>query len=335
MKSHDPDELLEQMEFVAGRKAPYTTVPDWITLHEGLDPQAKALYAVLAMHVNVSSKDDVAWPTRLTQAEILGWSREQSVDKYLDQLDVADAIDREAFTRDSGARGVRYYVHQTPPPGYEGPATIKEWYRRRREAIAAAKAVQRKPGRPRKAVAEPSPESPAAVPPSPAAKKAAPKKAAAKQAAPKKTVRKEKTPEEVLLDKRAADGAKLWWETVAPALVVAKKMGPLLADDRQKSGLYLSVRTRIREALKAGYDSRLILTGLENTGEWAPARRELDRELKRLTGVQVRGRGGTTGPIFTKEQWQAPASSTEGAADAGPSAPDLDVFGVQLDDDAA
>ncbi|MFI5859251.1 hypothetical protein [Streptomyces parvulus] len=411
MSSHEMDELDEQFEVVIGRKAPFSMIPDWVTLYPGsksspmyagkiLSPTAKAVYNVLAMHVNVSRGDSACWPSRKTIAQILGFSREQSVDQYLDQLDEVDAIDREPITRPNGAKGVRYIVHQTPPSDFEGEQSVGEHYKHRR-AVEAAK-LTRSPGRPRKAEVEAEQQPPLAVTEVEAEPQESPADALVRtivdewwaqaeelvvlgEMDPLGTDRqkerargnlvarvrdavtsghdaeliklalrelgewgpakakferalktyKDKTPEEIELDKQAQSGAKKWWAE-AEARVADKKMGPLLADTkRQETGYYLNLRTRIREALKAGYDRWIIWDALVELGEWSPAKREFDRTLRRLSGVrQPRGARGGRAPLFTNDQWKKNDTPPQSGAPDVPTAPDLSVFGVQSDDAA-
>lgn len=349
----DISEHDEQFEVVVGRKAPLTMIPDWVTLYPGskkspmyrgkiLSPQAKAVYNVLAMHVNVERGDSACWPSRETIADICGFSREQSVDPYLDQLDEADAIDREPITRPNGAMGVRYIVHQMPPPGYEGEQNVGEYHNRRRQEKAQKQT--RPPGRPRKTAApaaEPAPaDTPAADAPQeqpPAARKAPARKAPAKKApakapakktaAAKKAEPKEKTPEEIALDKSAREGADRWWKRAAEG-VEKKIMRPMLGDKRQQSGYYLNLVTRIKEALAAGYSEEQIWSALHEVREWSPAKREFDRALGRAAGIQTPGRtNNARKPLFRNDQWQQ-GQREQGAHPATP-APDLEVFGVE------
>ncbi|MBV1940783.1 hypothetical protein KUF83_30070 [Streptomyces sp. BV286] len=324
MSARDLEEAEEQSRAVRGRKAPLTLVPDWVTLHQELDPQAKAVYNVLAMHVNVERGDDECWPSRKTIAGILGFNREQSVDKYLDQLDAADAIDREDMTRPNGAKGVLYIIHQTPPPGYKGITNISDYHSQRRTALAAQ--GTRKPGRPRKALT-----AAAAVqtPPTPAKTAASKSGPAKKKATGKAKPAAEKTPEQIALEKEAQQGADAWWKKAA-LLVDQNEMGPLMGSARQKSGYFLNLRTKIKEALEAGYTKEVVWSALLKTREWSPAKREFDRALRDVTGVRKPGRGGRA-PLFTNDQWkqqqteQAPATSA---------APDLSAFGVRSRDTA-
>ncbi|MFB8025898.1 MULTISPECIES: hypothetical protein [unclassified Streptomyces] len=333
MTSHDPIDLEEQMEIVAGRKAPFTMIPDWITLHSELDPQAKALYSVLAMHVNVQKQDQAAWPSRLIMAEILGWSREQTPDQYIQQLEAEGAIETEPFTRPNGAKGKRYYVHQTPPPGYTGPTTVAEWYKRKREALAMA-APTPKAGRPRKnaAALQSAKASPAVRTAGDDAVVRPAKKTAAKKPAAKRTATKEKTPEELALDKRAQDGADKWWKH-AKGLAEAKQMKPLMGSPRQQSGYFLNLRTKIRDALAADYDHVIIWRALVTLGEWSPAKREWETTLASLKGIPVPRRSGGRAPIFTNAQWNQDGGTPPASAPSpGTTVPDLDDYGFEDDD---
>lgn len=352
------EDLDEQIEVVAGRKAPLTTVPDWVTLYPGSDkspmykgkilsPQAKAVYNVLAMHVNIDRGDGTCWPSRKTIAHILGFSREQSVDQYLDQLDAADAIDRQPITRPNGALGVRYIVHQTPPPGYDGEQNVGELYARLRAEQGRERT--RLPGRPRKTAAPaadpatPEPTAEETAEQAPAAKKApakkapakkattakeAPaKKAPAKKAAAAKPPEREKTPEEIALDEKAHGGAEKWWQRAAEG-VDQKVMRPLMGTAKQKSGYFLNLRTRIREALEAGYTEQQIWDALHEIREWSPAKREFDRALGRAAGIQTPSRPGARTPLFRNQQWQEGEPSQDASAPAA--APDLSAFGVEV-----
>ncbi|MFD7764089.1 hypothetical protein [Streptomyces microflavus] len=326
MSAHDPEDLEEQYEVAVGRKAPYTIVPDWITLHDELDPQAKAVYGVLAMHVNVQKGDGISWPTRLVIAEMLNWSREQSPDKYIKQLVAVGAVDTEDWTRPNGSKGKRYYVHQTPPPGYTGVTTLAEWFKRRREALAAARPAP-KPGRPRRAATVPAQKTEG----TPAQAKAP---SAKKTAAPKKTAKatKEQTPEELELAAKAQAGADWWWK-VAKERAEANQMKPLMGTPRQHSGYFLNLRTKIRDAFAAGYEPAVVWDALREIGEWSPAKREWEDTLARLKGVPVprRANRGARAPIFTNAQW-AQDGENPPAPSAGPTTPDLSEYGFEDDD---
>ena len=139
MASRQPDpatELDEYLEIAAGRRAPFTQLGDWVAL-SGVSPQAQAIYWHLSMHLNQQRGDFEVWPTRATLARWCGYSREQSVDRYLDELVELNAI--EVYQRRYGT-GMRrrnvYVVHQQPPEGYTGPRSLQEWYARERARVA-------------------------------------------------------------------------------------------------------------------------------------------------------------------------------------------------------
>ncbi|MEU5181169.1 hypothetical protein AB0G49_14065 [Streptomyces longwoodensis] len=353
----DASEHDEQFEVVVGRKAPLTMVPDWVTLFPGskkspmyrgkiLSPQAKAVYNVLAMHVNVERGDSACWPSRETIADICGFSREQSVDPYLDQLDEADAIDREPIIRPNGAMGIRYIVHQMPPPGYDGEQNIGEYHKRRRKEKAQKQT--RPPGRPRKTTApaaepavpdtpaeEKTQERPPAARKAPAKKAAAPRKAAAtKKAAPakktaaKRAAPKEKTPEEIALDELAEKAAQSWWAE-AEKMVANNDMGPLMATGKARSGKYLNLRTRLRAAFAAGYDKREIWRALHALREWSPAEWQWNKALEDVRGVRARPRPGGPKPLFRNDQWQKDDTPPNTEAPRASAAPDISEFGLQ------
>ncbi|MFJ5142937.1 hypothetical protein [Streptomyces sp. NPDC088707] len=402
MTSQEVGELDEQFEVVVGRKAPFSMVPDWVTLFPGskshpkyrgkiLSPTAKAVYAVLAMHVNVARGDSTCWPSRKSIAGILGFSREQSVDPYLKELDAADAIDREPMTRPNGCKGVRYVVHQMPPAGYDGEETVGQHYKNRRDEEVLKMSAG--PGRPRKEpdaqpVSEPADDSVETE--ADAGVRAVAERWWAEaqelvtqgQLAPLATDRQTerakanltqrirdafaaghdtlliemvlrelgqwgpaksrfestlkrmqgKTPEELALDKQAQLGAKKWWEE-AEKLVAAKKMGPLMSEtERQRTGYFHNLRTKIRAALAAGYDSRQIWKALGEIGEWSPAKREFDRALRRVSGVRTPGPRDGRAPLFTNDQWKRDPQDQSDGTPASPSAgPDLSAFGIQID----
>lgn len=328
----------EQMKIVSGRRAPFTMVPEWVTVHRDLQPQAKALYDALAAHVNIGRNDSKAWPTRLALADMLGWSREQSVDPYIKQLVKAGAITVEEYRRSDGSIGKIYYVHQTEPEWHEGPRTLAEFYVLHREKVKAAKAAKAAkkkaaPARAPKAKPEPAPKpQDAPTAPEPAEPPAAPENTAAPAKPKAKAKKKEKTPEEVQLDQLADDGAHRWWDVEAPKLVAEKKMTSFMGNS---SNAFLAVRTLIRQALAAKphpYEPHQIMAALINAAQWAPARNQFDQALRRVSGVQAAARTGPT-RLYQDSQWaqHKPADGSSGPAQ--PTVPPADEFAVLDDDD--
>jgi hypothetical protein len=122
------------IELARGRRAPYTQVGDWVALAD-VSRAAKALYWLLAAHVNPQRDDGGVWPSRRALAEALGYAKVESVDPLVKELTKLGAVDVERRRHANGAPAPnRYVVHETPPPGYQGPASLAEFYDRRRQS---------------------------------------------------------------------------------------------------------------------------------------------------------------------------------------------------------
>ena len=137
MSNHlDPDEIVVEI----GRRAPFSQLGDWVAL-SGASAQAKALYWHLSMHINISSGETKAWPSRRMLANALGLKKTSSVDTYIQELVDLEAIDKKARKSSSGGHDTNLYlIHQTPPPGYKGPADIGQWYKSQRTATTTPSA---------------------------------------------------------------------------------------------------------------------------------------------------------------------------------------------------
>ncbi|WP_131787344.1 helix-turn-helix domain-containing protein, partial [Protofrankia symbiont of Coriaria ruscifolia] len=126
-------DLDEQIEIAVGRRAPYTQLGDWVAL-SGITDHAKALYWHLSMHINTRRGDTEVWPTRDVLAEWSGFSRPNSIDRYLTELVDLGAIEIVTSRYANGMRSRNcYMIHQSPPAGYTGPTSLAEFYERRRE----------------------------------------------------------------------------------------------------------------------------------------------------------------------------------------------------------
>jgi len=127
-----PTADVDEVPIVAGRRAPFTMVADWVALAD-ISPQAKLLYWLYRMHVNQERGDSAAWPRRRWLAEMMGFKQVRSVDPYNRELEELGAIDLEARWTASGARGANLVrVHMTPPDGYGGVASLQEHYEQRK-----------------------------------------------------------------------------------------------------------------------------------------------------------------------------------------------------------
>ena len=142
-RSRSDDDSPAGDELVYGRRATQGTwSPDWVELAPGIDSHAARIYRILRMRLNKARKargDYRVWPGTASLAHSCGLERSGSVSPYLAQLEELGAID--IHRRGMPRRNV-YVVHDTPPPGYQGPLTIQDWDQvpTNRLAIAAIKA---------------------------------------------------------------------------------------------------------------------------------------------------------------------------------------------------
>jgi hypothetical protein len=124
------------IELARGRRAPYTQVGDWVALST-VSRGAKALYWLLAAHVNPQRDDGGVWPSRRALAEALGYAKVESVDPLVKELTQLGAVEVERRRHANGAPAPnRYVVHETPPAGYTGPTSLADFYDRRRRKTA-------------------------------------------------------------------------------------------------------------------------------------------------------------------------------------------------------
>lgn len=132
------EDIEEQLEIAAGRRVPFTQLGDWVALTPGLSPQAKTLYWHLSMHVSITRSDDWVWPSQQVLAEWLGFNRVQSVNRYVDELVAIGALEVELVRYAGGMRQrSRYTVHGTPPEGFAGLVSLKDFYTERKAQLAA------------------------------------------------------------------------------------------------------------------------------------------------------------------------------------------------------
>jgi len=125
--SNDSNTLPGSDSIQLGRRAHlFVPLPEWIIV-AGLSPQALSLYTVLLAHVNRQRGDGTAWPGLSVLAELLGYSKRQSVTPYIRELTGVGAIDVEQRKCATGRRNV-YTLHELPPDGYAGLRSLAEFY---------------------------------------------------------------------------------------------------------------------------------------------------------------------------------------------------------------
>ncbi|MFD7855173.1 hypothetical protein ACFV6B_12930 [Streptomyces microflavus] len=119
-------------EFEQGRQAPFTMLGDWVAV-SGVDPNARSVYWDIKAHVNENRGTGTAWPPRDFLALLAGDKQARTMDPYLRQLEAIDAIgaERERHVAKMRSRNL-YKIHDTPPRGWDGPAShaeVWEWLR--------------------------------------------------------------------------------------------------------------------------------------------------------------------------------------------------------------
>ena len=111
---------------------PWSQVHDWVML-SNVSPHAKALYGVYKMHINRSRGDNTVWPGMIALAAMLGLAKPDRITKLNRELVQLGAI--EIHRKGMPRRNV-YVIHSTPPVGYQGATTLKEWYRRNEKMLS-------------------------------------------------------------------------------------------------------------------------------------------------------------------------------------------------------
>ena len=107
----------------------YVTLPQWALLMPGLSDAALRVYALLLAHVNAADNNGEAWPQQQAMAAMLGRHR-NSIGRAIRELSEAGLVDVtvERYGANNSRRRNIYIVHELPPDGYDGPASIVEWY---------------------------------------------------------------------------------------------------------------------------------------------------------------------------------------------------------------
>lgn len=118
-------------------------VGDWILLAD-IRPPSKVLYWALSGHLNAARGDSIVYPTQDDLAAMLGYSEGRKIRQYLDELVAIGAVEVARSPRN--ARRHVYTVHESPPPGYAGMESLREFYAARHAEylamVAAAHAAE-------------------------------------------------------------------------------------------------------------------------------------------------------------------------------------------------
>jgi hypothetical protein len=124
----------EPFEVEAEDELPFVQLGHWVAL-SGVSPGALALYWMLALHLNRTRGDRYVWPTTDILAHMLGYSRGDKIKRFVDELIAIGAIRVISVPdlRGPQKRNV-YRLRRTPPEGYTGLVSLKEFYAQLDEA---------------------------------------------------------------------------------------------------------------------------------------------------------------------------------------------------------
>jgi hypothetical protein len=124
----------EPFEVEAEDELPFVQLGHWVAL-SGVSAGALALYWMLALHLNRTRGDRYVWPTTDILAHILGYSRGDKIKRFVDELVAIGAIKVISVpdVRGPQKRNV-YRLRRTPPEGYTGVVSLKEFYAQLDEA---------------------------------------------------------------------------------------------------------------------------------------------------------------------------------------------------------
>lgn len=130
-ESPDPDVALPD-KVRRGRTSRwrFTQTPQWVLLMAELSDPGYRIYSLLLAHVNITDDDGEVWPQQQTMAEMLDRHRNsisRVITKELVPLGLVDVEVERYGTNNSRRRNI-YTVHELPPDGFDGWASIAEWY---------------------------------------------------------------------------------------------------------------------------------------------------------------------------------------------------------------
>ncbi|MGV9278087.1 hypothetical protein [Streptomyces griseosporeus] len=122
------DSTDEPFEVEAEDELPFVQLGHWVAL-SGVSAGALALYWMLALHLNRARGDRYVWPTTDILAHMLGYSRGDKIKRFVDELVAIGAIKVISVPdlRGPQKRNV-YRLRRTPPEGYTGLLSLKQFY---------------------------------------------------------------------------------------------------------------------------------------------------------------------------------------------------------------
>ncbi|MEU9568175.1 hypothetical protein AB0D16_40460, partial [Streptomyces sp. NPDC048161] len=108
----------------------FTQTPQWALLLSELSDAGYRAYSLLVAHVSTERDDVLVWPQQRSLGDMLG-KRPEAISRVITRelvpLGLVD-VDVKRYGLNNSRRRNVYTVHEEPPPGWEGYATIQEWY---------------------------------------------------------------------------------------------------------------------------------------------------------------------------------------------------------------
>ncbi|MFF8423378.1 hypothetical protein [Streptomyces sp. NPDC015680] len=108
----------------------FTQTAQWALLLPGLSDAGYRAYSLLVAHVSTERDDVLVWPQQQSLGDMLG-KRPEAISRVINRelvpLGLVD-VDVKRYGLNNSRRRNVYTVHEEPPPGWEGYATIQEWY---------------------------------------------------------------------------------------------------------------------------------------------------------------------------------------------------------------
>ncbi|MEU9497014.1 hypothetical protein AB0D73_35295 [Streptomyces sp. NPDC048215] len=123
--------------FRPGRRSRFKTAQtaQWALLMQALSDAGYRTYSLMCAHVSSTRDDTDVWPQQKTLAQMMGKRPEavsRVVNKELIPLGLIE-VDTERYGHNNTLRRNIYTVHEEPPPGWEGVASLQEWYAARKK----------------------------------------------------------------------------------------------------------------------------------------------------------------------------------------------------------
>jgi hypothetical protein len=114
---------------------PFILAPHWLLLFP-ISPVARQLYLLLVAHINQGRGDTKVWPSKAHLAEMLSFTKPDTLDKYLNELYAACLVTVKRTKSDRGLRSRNTYTVRMSPPLPNYDISLSEWYQNKNKIPA-------------------------------------------------------------------------------------------------------------------------------------------------------------------------------------------------------